>query len=303
MADTSGSNGRVIDVINFLAAHPTESFTLSELAGHLGLSNGSAHRVLSTLTEARYLSRHPKHKTYSLGVALVAIGHAALEKHRGIDVARREMARLTDELKAQCIATAIVDDELLFLAKEGTPQTHDGLNRVGERRPFVPPLGLGHIAWADRSTFEAYLAKAPTAVSDGVRRYLETVLSTIRARGYAIAANGPALRALRQTAMLPIPRQHDDGYQARVQQLIGELSEREIQLLNLDDIGSEGVSYISVPVFSPTGSVALELSLSGMPHHLEREEIERYIARLQTTAAIVTSETHGRIPGSGQTRF
>lgn len=296
MADVAGPNSRVIDVINFLAAHPTESFTLSELAEHLALSNGSAHRVLSTLTEARYLSRHPKHKTYSLGVALVAVGQAALEKHRGIDIARREMARLTSELNAQCIATAIVDDELLFLAKEGVSQTHDGLVRVGERRPFVPPLGLGHIAWADKKTIAAYFARAQSTMSDSLRDYLKTALGTIRQRGYAIAANGDALRALHHTATHPVQRQSDDAYRSQIGELIGALSEKEIQLFNIADAGSDGFSYISVPVFSPTGSVSLELALSGMSDHLSTAEIERYAERLRATAAIVTSETHGRMP-------
>jgi DNA-binding IclR family transcriptional regulator len=302
MADASGPNGRVIDVINFLAAHPTESFTLSELADHLGLSNGSAHRVLSALTEARYLARHPKHKTYSLGVALVAVGQAALEKHRGVDIARREMARLTDELRAQCIATACVDDELLFLAKEGAPQTHDGLSRVGERRPFLPPLGIGHIAWADSAAVAAYLAKAPATFSGAMRDYLLRALPVIRQRGYVIAANGPALRALRQTTTLPLHRQRDEAYWQRLHQLIGELTEREVQLLDIDDAVAEGVSYISVPVFSPSGSVAMELALSGMPEGLSRSEIERYIERLRAAASIVISETHGRLPVSGPRR-
>lgn len=296
MADVSGSNNRVIDILNFLAAHPTEAFTLSELAGHLELSNGSAHRVLTTLTEARYLARHPKHKTYSLGVALVAVGQAALEKHRGIDIARREMARLSDELKVQCIATAIVDDEMLFLAKEGMPQTHDGLNRVGERRPFVPPLGLGHIAWADKKTVADYLARAQSTLSDAMRDYIKTALDVIRQRGYIIAANGNALRALRQTATFPTDRQRDDAYWLRMQELIGALSEKEIQLFNIADAGSVGISYISAPVFSPTGVVTLELALSGMPDNLSAEDIERYAQRLRAIAAIVTSETHGRTP-------
>lgn len=295
-SNISGPNSRVIDVINFLAAHPTESFKLSELAEHLALSNGSAHRVLSTLTEARYLARHPKHKTYSLGVALVAVGQAALEKHRGVDIARREMARLTDELKAQCIATAIVDDEMLFLAKEGVSQTHDGLVRVGERRPFVPPLGLGHIAWADKKTIATYLARAQSTLSEPLRNYLKTALGVIRQRGYAIAANGDALRALHQTATHPAHRQHDDAYRSQLDELIGALVEKEIQIFDIADAGRDGISYISVPVFSPTGTVTLELALTGMPDHLSVEEIERYAERLRAAAAIVTSETHGRMP-------
>lgn len=296
VSETTGPNSRVIEVINFLAAHPTDSFTLSELAAHLGLSNGSAHRVLSTLTEARYLSRHPKHKTYSLGVALVAIGQAALEKHRGIDVARREMARLTAELKGLCIATAIVDDELLFLAKEGVPQTHDGLSRVGERRPFMPPLGLGHIAWADKAAVSAYMARAASTLSEPMRDFLRRSLEVIRQRGYAVAANGKALRALRQTATLPLDCPRDEAHWHGVKRLIGELTPEEIQLLDLADRGGEGISYISVPVFSPTGTVTLELSLSGMPEDLSVADIERYAERLRTAAAIVTSDTHGRMP-------
>jgi DNA-binding IclR family transcriptional regulator len=296
MVDASGPNSRVIDVINFLAAHPTEAFTLSELAEHLALSNGSAHRVLATLTDARYLSRHPKHKTYSLGVALVAVGQAALEKHRGIDIARREMARLTGELKAQCIATAIVDDELLFLAKEGVPQTHDGLARVGERRPFVPPLGLGHIAWADKNAIATYLARAQTTLSDPLRDYLKTALSVIRQRGYAVGANGDALRALHQTATHPAQSKSDVAYRSQIGELIGALTEKEIQLFDIADAGSDGISYISVPIFSPLGTVTLELALSGMPDNLSVAEIERYAERLRATAAIVTSETHGRVP-------
>ena len=296
MTDISGTNNRVVDVLNFLAAHPTEAFTLSELAEHLELSNGSAHRVLTTLTEARYLSRHPKHKTYSLGVALVAIGQAALEKHRGIDIARREMARLTDELSVQCIATAIVDNEMLFLAKEGMPQTHDGLNRVGERRPFVPPLGLGHIAWADKKVIAEYLARAQSTLSDSMRDYLKTALDVIRQRGYAIAANGSALRALRQTTTFATDRQRDDSYWSRMHELIGALSEKEIQIFDIAEAGGIGISYISAPVFSPTGAVTLELALSGIPENLRVGEIERYAQRLGAAAAIVTSETHGRMP-------
>ncbi len=298
MSGVSASHHRVIDVLNFLAAHPAEAFTLSEIAGHLGLSNGSAHRVLTTLTEARYLTRHPKHKTYSLGVALVALGQAALEKHRGVDIARREMARLVSELKAQCLATAIVDDEMLFLAKEGSPQTHDSLSRVGERRPFLPPLGLGHVAWADLETFDAYVKRSRATLNDRIRKHLETALEVIRRRGYVIAANGTALRALRQTSILPLDQRKDPALMERVEQLISELTENEIQLLDIADAGEEGISYISAPVFSVNGTVAMELSLSGMPDNLSRAEIEHYAERLRAVAAIVTSETHGRPPRS-----
>lgn len=161
MSEVSNPTERVIDVLNFLAAHPTETFTLAQLAKHLRLSNGSAHRVLTTMTRAQFLSRNEEHKTYSLGSALVAIGQAAVEKHRGIEVARRELSRLAVELNVQCSASAVVDGDLLVVVREGSPQSHLGLTRVGERRPFVPPWGICHVAWGSEEAIQTYFAKLP----------------------------------------------------------------------------------------------------------------------------------------------
>jgi DNA-binding IclR family transcriptional regulator len=294
--ENAGANGRVVEVMNFLAAHPTESFTLSQLAASLGLSNGSAHRLLTTLVKARYLSRHPRHKTYSLGMALVAIGQAALASHRDLDIARREMARLAAELGVQCYATTVVDDELLFLAREGVPQTYDPPQQVGERRPFMPPLGMGHVAWAGEEAREDYLARAPAALSDTARAHLRKALAAVRERGYGISGSGPAFRALRQFTREPVGYHGDETYWAGLRQLVADLSCYEIQLLDLDEAGPEGISYITAPVFAPSGEVALELTVSGMPADLDRRGIERHVERLRAAAAIVTSETHGRLP-------
>lgn len=78
--------------------------------------------------------------------------------------------------------------------------------------------------------------------------------------------------------------------------MVGRLSLRELQLLRISEVGSEGISYISAPVFSPTGTVSLQLVISGMSRILSVAKIERYAERLCATAALVTSETHGRKP-------
>lgn len=294
--ESSGPNSRVVDVMNFLAAHPTESFTLSELAARLGLSIGSAHRLLTTLAEARFLSRHPRHKTYSLGMALVAIGQAALAQHRDVDVAKREMARLSSELKLSGNVCAVVDDELLFLASERVPHSAEPPNRVGDRRPHIPPLGMVHAAWAEPDEQDDYIARAPAALSDAARAHVARALATIRRRGYAMSSSGPAFRALRQFTVDPVVSQRDEAYWAGLRQLIADLTEREMQLLDFDDAGPDGVSFVTAPVFSPSGQVSLELTLSGLPPRLSRSDVEAIIDRLRTAAAVVTAETHGRVP-------
>ena len=296
MKENSGSNSRVVEVINFLAAYPTESFTLSELASHLGLSNGSAHRVLTALTNASFLSRHPKHKTYSLGVALVGVGQAAMEQHPGVVIARKEISRLADELKGQFLVTVQVGDELLFVAREGVPHNYDGLIRVGERFPFVPPMGLGFVAWSDSKTVTAYLAEADRLLGSTVTEYLHTALEEIRKRGINIAALGKAVTDVRRVTTDPHSRIRDDVSSGKIKQLISEFALREIQLLDLEDVGADGISHLSAPVFSSAGDIVLELTASALPANLSVKEIELYISRLRASAAFVTAEIHGRSP-------
>ena len=82
---------RTADLLNFLAAHPDESLTYSELSRRLGVNLASTHNLLMALTECGYLTRDPKTRTYSLGAALVALGDAALRGNPIVDETRGEI--------------------------------------------------------------------------------------------------------------------------------------------------------------------------------------------------------------------
>ncbi|MDB5970360.1 MAG: transcriptional regulator, IclR family [Hydrocarboniphaga sp.] len=298
---SEGSSNRIIDLINFFAAHPTESFSLSEVLDHLPISTGSTHRALKSLTEAGYLSRHAKHKTYSLGLTLVAVGQAALERHPAVQLARGEMARLTAELGLQCVATVVFDEELISVAKTGSTPADQGIRHVGERRPFIPPLGLGHVAWAEPASIEAYLARGTGTGARGeeMRVYLRSALETIRLRGFAVAADGPAVKSVWQMIWDHAAKFHDAHYWAQMRRLLGDLSKDEFQLLTLDRDASLRLAYISAPVFSAGGEVVLSMSMSGFAGNFDGGEALQLAERLCTAAAHVTGETHGRRPRVG----
>lgn len=296
MPDPSNPTTRVMQVINFLAAHPTEAFTLAEIARHVGLSNGSAHRVLTTLAAGQFLSRNDKHRTYSLGISLVAIGQAAIAKHPGVEIARREIARLVAELNVQCSANTVADNDIVVLAKEGQAQSHLGLTRVGERRPLFPPAGLCHIAWGGDAAIHAYVAKADPYLSAAIRDHLLRSFAVIRERGFAMAANGMSTARSREVTVARSDQIRDAAYWSRVFEMVGELSPEEVQLLDLRDVGAAGVSYIAAPVFSPAGTVAFQLTVTGLPTDVGEPEVRRCVERLRAAAAAVTSELHGRRP-------
>jgi DNA-binding IclR family transcriptional regulator len=227
---------------------------------------------------------------------MVAIGQAAVEKHRGIEIARREIARLAVELNVQCSANTVVDDEILVLVKEGAPRSHLGLTRVGERRPLVPPMGICHVAWSGDEVIESYVGKAAAHLSEAIRTHLLASFPLVRRRGYAIAANGPNTGHTREAMFLPVDQIRDAAYWASVFELVGHLTPNEVQLFDLADAGAEGIAYITAPVFSPAGKVSLQLVISGLPSDLSGHTIERYAERLCATAALITSETYGRRP-------
>ena len=76
------------------------------------------------------------------------------------------------------------------------------------------------------------------------------------------------------------------------------LTTDEIQLFDLARAGPAGVSYLAAPVFSPAGTVALQLVASGMPTDLGLRDIETLAERLRAAAATITAEIHGRPPPS-----
>src|SRR4051794_16756689 len=79
---------RAVAVLNFLAAHPRDSFTLSDLSARLDINLASAHSLLAALTDAGYVVRDARQRTYGLGPTVDALGIAALERHAVIDLAR-----------------------------------------------------------------------------------------------------------------------------------------------------------------------------------------------------------------------
>src|SRR5919204_3953290 len=89
---------RALDIVSFLAEHPSDAFTMAQLTRALRLNQGSAHAILTTMTEQGFLTRHPEHRTFRLGPALVAVGKAAARANPVLAIAREELQALSEAL-------------------------------------------------------------------------------------------------------------------------------------------------------------------------------------------------------------
>lgn len=280
---------RAVDVLNFLAANPTEAYTLSQLAERLGVNVASMHALLNALTDDGYLVRHPRLKTFALGPAVIALGNAALETHPAVDLARDAARDLAKQTGLEVAVTAPAGDSIVFLARAGVPSAHGVPVHVGQRVPFVPPLGAVFVAWGGE---DEWLAKTRN------RRTLRAVLESVRGRGYSVALELDTRTKLGQALDELASSPSDDGVRDTVSSLVDELGRRHYHERALDRRGRFDVSMIAAPVFGPSGDVVLAITLLGFPPGLTADEIARDGELVRDAALVVTKRTRGRVPAA-----
>ena len=285
---------RAIDILNFMAAHPTEAFSLSELVEHLEVNFASCHAILTVLTKDGFLERHPKHRTYSLGPALVAIGHAALETHPAIDIARDEARELAQQLDLEVLLTARTGGDLIALARAGRHVAPNSALPVGQRMPLVPPLGAPFMAWAPEAQVRQWLAEAPETARDPAP-YLR-LLSLIRGRGYAVTLQNPVRSQLGEVVASLTDSPNASGLRHRMTSLIAEMGLDIYHLAAIDPAQSYEVGMLSAPIFNVHGHAAFTLSLLGFKEALKADAIQEMAERLMTSCLMVTRKSNGRVP-------
>ncbi len=247
---------RAVAALNYLAAHAAEEFTLTDLAARLGINLASAHALLAVLTDAGYVTRHQRLRTYSLGPSVVALGHAARERHPAIEHAHQEARRLSEELDLGVAVTALAGDDILFLERVGEHRPRDIGVQVGQRVPLVPPVGAVFVAWHDA---QSWLARADDRTS------MERVLADVRSRGWAAALGNPP----------------STDYEA---------------LATLDPRRAYDVVMIAAPVFGRGGDAVVSLTLLGMEPGLPAQRVAALGESVRDACLVATRRSGGRAP-------
>ena len=257
---------RVVAVLNFLTAHPDESFTLSELARRLDLNKATCHALLMTLTDAGYVLRHPTRMTYMLGPALVAI------------------------------ASTVVGDEIVILSRSGAPLPFGTTVALGQRLPLVPPLGSVFMAWAEPDDIDGWLQRQHTwATEEQLDRY-QAALTAVRRRGYAVSLDADARLQVGQA----LAELGDEGktqpVRGMLERLLDDLGRQDYFLIEVEPAAPYKVNTMGAPVFGPTGRVELALFLVGFRGVLNGEDVMEHGERLAQATRNVTKAIHGVEP-------
>jgi DNA-binding IclR family transcriptional regulator len=300
-AESSGRasppTARVVRLLDFLSHHPHERFGVSELARQTDLSKPTCLGIITTLSEAGYLVRDERDKTYRLGPSLITLGHTAQEAMRVSPAARGVLRQLSSRFSTIAALSAVVDDRITLLELVAPPGTRVPV-RVGQSYPFAPPVGLMFVLWDDEAV-RAWLAKEPTVPLRTDTERLQRVIAECRSDGYLVerlTPGGQRLYALMAGMASHLP----DELRALLGEMVSDIGERVYLRSENPAAGPAGrqrhdISVISAPVYDHHHRQAMVASLQiGRP--LTDGEITGRAQRLISAADTLTAQLGGVKP-------
>lgn len=284
---------RALQVLDFLTVNERGTFTLSELSKALDVSPGSMFAVLKAMGDGGYVSRHPRHKTYTLGPAVLAAGHAAAGANPVIELARKELAALAASTGHECSGTVMVGRDILCIAVEGKPTGRALEIAPGQRIPLQPPFGQPFMAWMAPAELRERILEMPEDLHDRVAGYLQSYGPAVRQRGYTVGLDDP--NPVRRSLTHDLAeRPNDLGLrEALLEQFFDD--QPNYAVLEVDPDVEYTVGNIAAPVFDPDGRVVFCLTLLHLGN-LVGKEIATAAQPVVASAQLLTRQIGGRAP-------
>nr|WP_238392055.1 MULTISPECIES: helix-turn-helix domain-containing protein [unclassified Mycolicibacterium] len=186
---------RVIAVMQLLAAEPDRSFSLADITRRLDISRATGHAIMTTLVVHQWALRDDESAGYSCGPAFAAMGRPANSR-----ALRPILSELAESIGTQVLLVRRDGASLEIVDTAGESLTAPRLGS-GFRIPLVAPFGRDYVAWASKSSQQAWLGAGQPATQ--LQKRLTAVLQEVTRRGYVIERLSPeyvrvytALRAL-----------------------------------------------------------------------------------------------------------
>lgn len=215
-----------------------------------------------------------------------------LEKLRLLDRVRGALEALATEFDTEVTAVALVQGEIMLIGSYGRSRAVDFPTRVGQRLPFMPPVGAVFAAWGGAERREGWLAAFGGEAEEQAlgRRMIEAV----RRRGCALGlGHAQSLEWERAAFLLSVGDPEADAETLR------RLLRKAAQDYNpcaLEDGRRYEFHFAQAPIFDAAGEVALGVTIWGPSGEVGREEIERISGRLIATTREAEKRLGGRPP-------
>jgi IclR family pca regulon transcriptional regulator len=113
----------------------TPNMTLSRVAEKVGLSPGSARRVLVTLTKLGYVGYNQADRRYQLAPRTLQLGYSFLVSQPALNLLQPRLAELSDKLNESCSIMMRDGKEMVCVARATAKRLQRDYMSVGTRFP------------------------------------------------------------------------------------------------------------------------------------------------------------------------
>lgn len=182
---------RALSLLNRIAEAPDDGVSLTDLAQQVGLPASTAHRLLLTLEQERYVRFGASRRLWSIGVQAFVTGCAFIKTRNLAALARTHLRRLMED-SGETVNLAVEDKgEAVYLAQVECRQMMRVLARPGTRVPM-------HCSAVGKAIFSAMSDKAIAQIlrQHGMPRLTAKTITTpaalraalieVREQGYAV---------------------------------------------------------------------------------------------------------------------
>ena len=163
--------------------------TLSRIASKVGLSPGSARRVLVTLTKLGYVGYSEEDKRYHLAARTLQLGYTYLVTLPALNLLQPRLSELSDKLNESCSIMMLADREVVCVARATARRLERDYMTVGTRFPAhassTGKLLLGSMADDEFNALYAGITTLPEVTPFTVRD-----VQTLREQAKAAYARG-----------------------------------------------------------------------------------------------------------------
>jgi flavin reductase (DIM6/NTAB) family NADH-FMN oxidoreductase RutF/DNA-binding IclR family transcriptional regulator len=199
-----------------------------------------------------------------------------------VDLARPHMETLAARFDTEVTAVCLVRNELVLTAAAGRSATAVAPTRVGQRLPWVPPVGSLFAAFGGQARIDTWLKGLDARTPPGRVEYYLGVPARIRAQGYSLAL-GHEKSATTERVATKINVGDPEVDEETLRAAISDMAEGYNPVSLAPDESYE-LHLLSAPVFGRDGSVAFQLNIWGPAQTVTGTQIEQYATALKDTA-------------------
>lgn len=179
---------RVLDILQLLATSK-EGFSLTEIATAIKVPKSTITPIIRTLCDRNFIAPNGSTGKYIIGMTAFIVGSTCLQNMELLNLITAEMKKVVAATSEVCQLGILIDGNVLYVAKEDSPEPIRLISFVGKRLPaYSTALGKALICDLSVDELKKIYKNGLTRITDNTITDFKTLkheLDQIKKKGYA----------------------------------------------------------------------------------------------------------------------